>query len=194
MSVQVPAVQRVVLVEGPSDAAVLRVLADARGRSLEDEGVDVISMGGATNIGHYLRRFGPRGRRLILAGLCDAGEEPFFRRALQGEGFSTRTRDEMARQGFYVCDVDLEDELLRALGVEAVEAILEREGELGLFRRFQWQPAQRQRSIHDQLHRFAGVRSGRKVRFAASMASELTREDVPAPLRALLEFVIPADE
>ena len=86
MSVQVPAVQRVVLVEGPSDAAVLRVLADARGRSLEDEGVDVISMGGATNIGHYLRRFGPRGRRLILAGLCDAREERFFRRALQGEG------------------------------------------------------------------------------------------------------------
>jgi len=100
----------------------------------------------------------------------------------------------MARKGFYVCDVDLEDELLRALGVEAVEAILEREGELGLFRRFQWQPAQRQRAIHDQLHRFAGVRSGRKVRFAASMASELTRADVPAPLRALLEFVKPADE
>jgi len=26
------------------------------------------------------------------------------------------------------------------------------------------------------------------------MASELTREDAPAPLRALLEFVKPADE
>jgi len=30
-------------------------------------------MGGATNIGHFLDTFGPRGLGVRLAGLCDAG-------------------------------------------------------------------------------------------------------------------------
>ena len=32
-------------------------------------------MGGATNIGHFLGRFGPRGFGVRLAGLCDEGEQ-----------------------------------------------------------------------------------------------------------------------
>jgi len=184
-------VTAVVLVEGLSDAAALRVLAARSRRDLAAEGVEIVSMGGGTNIGHYLRVLGPTGRGITVAGLCDAGEEQFFRRAINHHGFLATTRDEMAGHGFFVCDSDLEDELLRALGVDAVERVLQREGELELFRRFQQQPAQRQRPTHDQMHRFAGVRSGRKVRLAASMAEALDLEDVPRPLHDLLEFVWP---
>jgi hypothetical protein len=181
----------VVLVEGPSDAAVLHALAESEGRSLGSERTAVIAMGGVTNIGPYLRRYRSATDRLSVAGLCDAGEERFVRRALQAEGLSAQTRQEMAQLGFYVCDADLEDEMLRALGLQAAEAVLQGEGELELFRRFQWQPAQRQRSVHDQLHRFAGTRSGRKVRLAGSMASSLPHADTPAPLRGLLDFIRP---
>ncbi len=183
----------VILVEGSSDAAALRVLAARSFRDLGRHGVEIVSMGGATNIGHYLRRLGPMGRGVTVAGLCDAGEERFFVRALDNEGLAATTREEMAHHGFFVCDRDLEDELLAALGVEKAERVLQREGELNLFRRFQRQPAQRQRSTPDQLHRFAGTRSGRKVRLAAAMAEAVELEAVPRPLHELLEFVSSAD-
>ena len=47
----------------------------------------------------------------------------------------------MEALGFYVCDTDLEHELVRALGVVAVERIIEDEGELSSFLTFQKQPA-----------------------------------------------------
>jgi hypothetical protein len=49
----------VVLVEGMSDQAALETLAARRGRNLREEGVFIVPMGGATNIGHFLRLFGP---------------------------------------------------------------------------------------------------------------------------------------
>ena len=51
--------------------------------------------------------------------------------------------------------------------------VVAREGELGLLHTFQQQPAQRGRSLHEQLHRFFGTKSGRKVRLAAALAAEL---------------------
>ena len=43
-------------------------------------------MGGSKNIARFLDLFGPRGRDLRLAGLCDAAEEDDFRRALERAG------------------------------------------------------------------------------------------------------------
>jgi len=187
-------VTAVVLVEGPSDAAALRVvLAAGSGRGLGAQGVQVVSMGGVTNIGHHLRRLGSTGRRVTVAGLCDAAGDRFFRRALGNEGYAATTRGEMAGQGFFVCDPDLEGELLTALGVETVERVLKREGERELFTRFQQQPAQRRHPTLAQMHRFAGTRSGQKVRLAAAMAQALEPDDVPRPLHNLLQFVSPAD-
>jgi hypothetical protein len=51
----------VLLVEGMSDQSALVTLAGSRGRDLSGEGVFVVPMGGATNIGHFLEVFGPRG-------------------------------------------------------------------------------------------------------------------------------------
>lgn len=107
----------VVLVEGMSDQSARATLAARRGRNLSGEGVFVVPMGGATNIGHFLDLFGPSGFGVRLAGLCDQGEEGDFRRSLARAGLgATVNRVSLERLGFFVCVADLEDELIRSLG------------------------------------------------------------------------------
>lgn len=180
----------VILVEGMSDQMALQTLAERQGRDLDAEGVSILPMGGATTIGHFLILFGPQGRNLELAGLCDAGEEEDFRKALERVGLgSGLDRDGMEGLGFYVCVEDLEDELIRALGPQRVEEIIESEGEMATFRRFQAQPAQRERPLDRQLRRFMGTRSGRKIRFGGLMVAALEPDRTPRPLAAVLEHV-----
>ena len=162
----------VVLVEGVSDERAVTTLARRLGRDLTAEGVAVVAMGGATNVGRFVRRYGADGLQLV--GLCDAGEAAHFRRGLDR---------------FFVCDADLEDELIRALGVAALEAVIDREGELGALRTLQQQPAQRDREPARQLRRFIGSRGGRKIRYAPLLVDALELDRVPAPLAGLLAAV-----
>ena len=144
-------------------------------------------MGGAKNIRRYLSEF--RGDR--LAGLCDAGEERHFARGLEHAGFGVDLdRAGMEALGFYVCVTDLEDELIRALGVAAVEEIIEAEGELGSLRTLQQQPAQRGRSLEAHLRRFISTRSGRKAHYARVLVEALDPSRVPAPLDGLLTRLV----
>jgi hypothetical protein len=144
-------------------------------------------MGGARNIGRYLERYGPGGLGLELAGLCDADEEGEIRLGLERAGLRVgHGRAGLEAAGFYVCVADLEDELIRCLGTAAVERVVEQQGELGSFRTFQRQPAQRGRSLQDQLRRFMGTRSGRKRRYARLLVEELDLTSVPGPLDRLL--------
>ena len=107
----------VILVEGWSDQAALESLARRRGRDLPSEGIAIVAMGGITNLGKFAAALGPRGLGLRLAGLYDAGEEPSVKRALQRLGLgSAPGREDTESAGFFVCDADLEDELIRALG------------------------------------------------------------------------------
>jgi len=125
--------QVVVLVEGTSDQVALETLARRCGRDLEEEGVCIAPMGGATNIAHFLDRYGPFGLNLRLAGLCDVGEEGDFRRGLERVGFGTAlTRADLESFGFFVCVVDLEDELIRSLGVDQSRRSSRRRESLGL--------------------------------------------------------------
>jgi len=180
----------VVLVEGLSDQAAVEALARHRERNLNGEGVVVVPMGGATNIGRFLELFGPQGADVTLTGLCDAGEEAYFRRSLERAGFgSTATRAEMQGLGFYVCDADLEDELIRSLGAAEVERVIDAQGDLNAFRLLQQQPAQRGRSVEQHLRRFMGSGSGRKIRYAALLVDALDPPCVPAPLALLLDHV-----
>jgi hypothetical protein len=180
----------VVLVEGISDRVALQTMAARRGRDLAAEGVGIVPMGGARSIGRYLELFGPSGLDLTLAGLCDAREEGDVRRGLERAGLgSDLGRAEMASLGFFVCVVDLEDELIRRLGAAAVEQVVQGQGELGPFRTFQRQPAQRERGIHQQLHRFMGTGSGRKIRYARLLVEALDLANVPEPLDRLLGHV-----
>ena len=170
----------VVLVEGMSDQAAVQTLAERSGRDLHAEGVFVVPMGGATNVGHFVDLFGPGGFGVRLAGLCDQGEERDFRRGLDGAG---------TEAPYFVCVADLEDELIRALGTGRVEDLIEAEGESGPFLTFTRQPAHRDTARDRQLRRFMGTRSGRKIRYGHLLAAALDLSLVPAPLASLLSAV-----
>jgi len=182
----------VVLVEGVSDRLALETLAARRGRDLQAEAVSVVAMGGAQSIGRFLERFGPNGLELRVAGLCDAGEESEFRVGLERAGLgSGLSRAELERLGFYVCEADLEDELIRALGASTVERILETEGDLSPFRTLQKQPAWQGRSVEAQLRRFMGSGGSRKIRYARLLVEAVDLSHVPRPLDGVLAHVRP---
>jgi hypothetical protein len=180
----------VVLVEGISDQVALHAIAERRGRDLDADGISIVAMQGATNIGHFLELYGPRGLAVGLGGLCDAGEEGMFRRGLERAGIGRNlTRADMESLGFYVCVADLEDELIRSLGAASVQDVIDAQGELGSFRTMQKQPAQRGRTIDQQLRRFMGTRGGRKIRYARLLVDALELTKVPRPLDRVLAHV-----
>lgn len=171
-------VRTAVLLEGPSDLAAVEALAVRRGRDLAAEGVCVVPMGGAMSVGRYAGVLGPPGLGLRLAGLCDEREQPFYERGLQ--------RARASHEGFFVCVADLEEELIRALGTTRVEEIVRAEGDLRAWQTFLHQPAQHGRSRQQQLRRFLGTKSGRKIRYGRLLVETLGPHQVPAPLDALL--------
>ena len=74
---------------------------------------------------------------------CDAAEELYVSRSLERAGFGENLgRAETEVLGSLVCEADLEDELMRALGTAGVMSIIDAQGELDSFRIFQNQPAQ----------------------------------------------------
>ncbi|MET9424586.1 TOPRIM nucleotidyl transferase/hydrolase domain-containing protein [Streptomyces sp. NPDC006540] len=183
-------VRTIVLVEGSSDQVALDALATRHGRDLGAEGVAVVPLGGATNIGRFLDVCGPPGLGLPLAGLCDIGEERHFRRHLERVGLgSGLTHAGLETLGFHICVADLEDELIRALGADGVQQVIEDQGEMRPFHTFQGQPAQRERPVEHQLRRFMGTHSGRKALYAQALIAHLDLERVPRPLERLLTHV-----
>lgn len=177
----------IVLVEGDSDAAAVQALAERRGMDLAAAGTTVVAAGGITNFGPLLRSLGDPDDPPAVAGLYDAGEEPMVRSGLRRAGFGTLDRDELAALGFFACVDDLEEEMIRALGPAAVEAVLAEQSELRSFRVFQRQPAQRERPVEQQLRRFLGTRSTRKIRYARLLVEALPPDRVPEPLARLFE-------
>ena len=180
----------VVLVEGISDQIALETLAVRRGRDLAAERVVVLPVGGAHAVRHYLTQFGPAGADLKLAGLCDVAEENIFRRGLADAGLGEpRTRAEMERLGFHVCVADLEEEMIRAVGVPNVEALFDAHGDLGSFRTLQSQVAWRGRPVDAQMRRFLGSGSRRKSRYGRLLVEAVDLDRVPHPLDAVLADV-----
>jgi Overcoming lysogenization defect protein-like, TOPRIM domain len=162
----------VILVEGTSDKVAVETLAEMRGRDLQAEGVVVVPIGGAQAIRRVAEDFGSG---VTLTGLCDVGEAESFRRVLG--------------DGFYVCSRDLEDELIRALGPDTVEEIVDAHGDLGPFRTLQKQSQWQGRPKGDQLRRFMGSGGRRKIRYARFLVEALEPEQVPAPLAGVLAHV-----
>ncbi|MFF2325032.1 MULTISPECIES: TOPRIM nucleotidyl transferase/hydrolase domain-containing protein [unclassified Streptomyces] len=171
-------VRTAVLLEGLSDLAAVEALAARRGRDLAAEGVCVVPMGGAMNIGRYAGLLGPPGLGLRLTGLCDEGEQSFYDRGLKRAG--------APQQGFFVCVADLEDELIRALGTASVEEVVRAEGDFRAWETFLRQPAQQSRPRPQQLRRFLGTKKGRKIRYGHLLVEALDPEQVPPPLDDLL--------
>ena len=160
-----------ILVEGTSDAVAVETLAERRERNLEAEGVIIVPIGGAQAIGRFLGLYGPDVR---VAGLCDAAEEPEFRRALERAGRGNDlTRDGLEQLGFFTCDPDLEAELSRAVGPDEILRVAETHGDLESFRTLQKQPEWRERQIDDQLRRWMGSGGSRKIRYARFLVEAL---------------------
>lgn len=172
----------VILVEGVSDQRAIEALARRRGRRLEDEGFEVIPTAGITNLGRFLELLGPDGYGVGLAGLCDHGEQPRVRQALDGAGIAEADAP-LERFGFFTCVRDLEDELIRALGPERMLNLLETNGDIRRFRSFQNQPVQRHKPIEDQFWRWLG---NHKIRYAPLMVDALDLDRVPTPLEMVL--------
>lgn len=176
--------QRVtVLVEGRSDAAAVEVLAGRLGVA----GLGVVDMAGVTNV----RRELGRTRSAVVLGLCDAGEVRFVQRALAAHGREPADASDqtLATHGWFVCHRDLEEELIRAVGVAGCLQAIEDIGDTGRWQSFTQQPEWRERDPVDQLHRFAGTASGRKLAFATRLAQVVPAEQVPAPIERLLARV-----
>jgi hypothetical protein len=186
----VTALRAIVLVEGNSDRVALHALAARHGRNLAAEGVEVVAMGGIANARAFVTRYGPRGRDLPLAGLYDVAEEVVLRRGLVAGGVVEAIgSDGLSRLGFYRCSADLEDELIRALGVDAVEAVIEAAGETNSLHLLAGMPAQRGWTREALLRRFLGVRSGRKARYAALLVDALEPDRIPPPLAMVLDRI-----
>lgn len=177
----------VILVEGASDRRALEALARRRGRDLDGEGVTIVATTGATNIARFVAMLGPEGHDVPLAGMCDEGEVGELRLALESVRLGpAHTVHDLAALGFFVCVRDLEDELIRALGAEAMISLIESQGHHRRFRSFRNQPAQRQKTVEQQLWRWL---SNHKIRYAPLMVDALDLADMPAPLDgALAQF------
>jgi hypothetical protein len=170
----------VVLVEGRSDRAALQAAAALLGRDLEAEHVAVVPMNGVTNLIRCAQAAAAIVPGVPLLALCDGAEERWLRRALPRIPVPVRLER---------CDRDLEDELIRALGIARALDVLAAEGELAAFRVLQGQPAQRLRPLEVQLHRFLGVASGRKARLAGPLTAALAPHELPAPIAAVLAAI-----
>ncbi|WP_134768460.1 ATP-dependent endonuclease [Nocardioides sp. 1609] len=164
---------RVVLVEGASDRAAVEVLA----RRLGVGPLDVVVLHGITNLRAHLRDRPPGPDGTLL--LHDAAETAHVERVLAQTGPPGGVRR-------FVCDADLEDELIRAVGVPTMLEIVAAQGERTAYDRMAQQPAQRDRTDHQRLRRWLGARSGHKLTYATLLAEAVPLDAVPPPLRDLL--------
>jgi len=174
-----------VLLEGVSDVAAVRAV--ARRLDVDLSSVQLVDLGGVTNVRRVLLDIVHARPDAGLLGLCDAGEVRFVLRALDVAGLGVAHERELPSRGFFVCHADLEEELIRALGTARTVAVIEGLGLGTKLATLQQQPAWQGRPLAEQLHRFCGVASGRKELLAGALAAELKPSEVPVPLRRLAE-------
>ena len=185
-------IRALVLVEGDSDAAAVRALADRLGVDLDLHRVEVCSAGGVTNFSRVLADFVRTHPGVDFCGMYDVADERHVRRALANAAVAGAADESLEGFGFFACVADLEDELIRALGTSAVERVLDAQAELASFRRFQAMPQHRGEATHRQLHRFLGTKATRKIRSAKRLVEALDRARLPRPLAQLAARLLEA--
>jgi len=171
-----------VLVEGDSDAAAVRALADLIGCDLGLHHIQIWSAAGVTNFSRVLADFVRTHPSAAFCGLYDVADERHVRRALANAAIPIAAHESLESFGFFACVADLEDELIRALGAEAVERVIAAQAELTSFRRFQAMPQHRRAPVPHQLRRFLGTRATRKIRSAKRLVEALDLARLPHPL------------
>lgn len=188
-------IQTLVLVEGDSDAAAVRAVASLVGCDLSWHHIQIGSANGVTNFSRVLADFVRAQPDAEFCGMYDVADEWHVRRALANAAVPVAAHESLEAFGFFACVADLEDELIRALGAEAVERVLEAQAELVSFRRFQAMPQHRHSPVPHQLHRFLGTRATRKIRCAQRLVEALDLARLPHPLAQLAaRFIKAADK
>lgn len=178
-------IRMLVLVEGDSDAGAVRALANLIGCDLYSHHIHIWSAHGVTNFSRMLADFVRTHQGAAFCGMYDVADERHVRRALAHASIPIAADAPLDSFGFFACVADLEDELIRAVGVDAVLRVLEAQGELFSFRRFQAMPQHRSTSVHHQLRRFLGTRATRKIRSAHHLVEALDLARLPRPLAQL---------
>jgi hypothetical protein len=181
-----------VLVEGESDAAAVRALANLVGCDLDQHRLQVSSAAGVTNFPRVLADFVSAHPGAGFCGMYDVAEERHVRRAFANAAIPIAAGESLEPSGFFACISDLEDELIRALGAEAVERVIDAQSELHSFRRFQAMPQHRRAPVPDQLRRFLGTRATRKIRSAQRLVEALDPVRLPRPLAQLAARLLEA--
>jgi hypothetical protein len=176
-----------VLVEGETDVTAVRAYARRFGRDLDADGVRLVPLGGGGGLNARLRELGPAGRGLRLLGLCDADHERRWARWLEAAGMGRNLdRDAMEALGFFVCDPNLELELVRAVGIEQTLALVEEQGETTGLRLLSLQPAHRDKTVEELMAPFLW---SRKASYPKLLIERLPPEVEAPPLARLLERI-----
>lgn len=167
---RVPDPSVMALVEGVSDQIALDTLATLRGLDLLGARIAVVPIGGAQAVARFVREH----TAVPTVAMCDAAEYEWFARVLPSDLIA-------------VCRADLEDELIRGLGVDAVLAVLEANGDRRRYTTLTKQAAWQGRDPGQQLRRFVGAGARRKLRYARALVNAAVAVDrVPAPIEAVL--------
>jgi hypothetical protein len=181
-----------VLVEGESDAAAVRAVADLVGVDPASHGICIRPAQGVTHYPRVLSAFVRAHPQARCCGLYDIAEERYVRRALASAVGAVADGADLESYGFFACVADLEDELIRALGTDAVERVIEAEGELPSLRRFRAMPQRGDTPLQQQLRRFLGTRATRKIRCAPRLVRALPVARLPRPLANLASMLLEA--
>lgn len=183
-------VRKIVLLEGVSDIAAVTGAAAVCDVALDE--VELVNLGGVTNVQRELIELHRMRGEFEILGLCDAPEVRFVEHALREVGRPVRDTSDLAPYGFFVCHADLEEELIRALGTDRTVRVIEQLGLDMKLATLRQQPAWQDRPLAEQLHRFCGVASGRKELLAGALSAALEPSQVPDPLLQLVERIAAA--
>jgi len=124
-----------------------------------------------------------------LAGLCDASDAKKWSTALGDHGFGKALDlGAMGKAGFFVCDKNLEDVLVTAVGTTQTLQIIDSQGEKVAFETFAKQPAQIGKPLHEQLCGYIHTR-GRQIKYAPLLADALDLTKVPPPLEGVINAI-----
>lgn len=175
----------VVLLEGASDVAAVRAVMATCG--VDPAPVELVALQGVTNVGRVLKEIRQLRGDVDVVGMCDAAETRFVQRALVDDGLPVSDASDLPVYGFFVCEADLEDELIRALGPNRARDALVGAGLGSKLEALQLQAAWADRPLAEQIHRFCGVASGRKELAAGILAAALAEDEIPEPMAMLLD-------
>jgi predicted ATP-dependent endonuclease of OLD family len=175
-----------IVVEGFSDLLALRTLTKLRGKDLDASGVSLLSLDGSGTFKHYLQLFGPEGLGVELRGLCDQDAERDWIEKLSAAGIGVADRASLEENGFFVCDPDLEAEMLSALEPTEITRVINEDGAEATFSSFASHPANSGLTEHEIQVAFF---KNEKVRWAPLFAAAMSPTALPQPIERLLSLL-----